>query len=388
MIFDFLQTIQWGQIPLHQYILFGVFSLAALIQLIYYTILFRRVANFKPCLQQETIEPVSLVIRTKNEYHNLKKNLPLFLGQNHPKFEVIVVNDASSDETEELLYTLKPQYKNLVITTIEQEAKFLHNKKLAITIGIKAARYDCILFTEPDCTPPSNQWLQTMQKGIGQGEILLSYCRKPRANGLANSIMRCDDVISATYWLYAAMQGKPYRGDLKNMGFRQNLFLSKKGFAHYNSFQSSEETIFLCRNGNKENTKIILDKNAILTSSDNIKFGQWMRQKSLYAALLSMGGRGITRMRMELISRCFFYLTFAAILAMALINNDLQLLIAVMPMAFLRAIVVICIHYKLLKKLQEKGLFITMMFYDIVAPLICYVTTLTQPNLHKIKKVK
>ncbi|MGL4364702.1 MAG: glycosyltransferase, partial [Bacteroidales bacterium] len=365
MIIDFLQSLQWEKIPMHEYILLGVFSLSALIQLAYYCFSFRRVANIKTTSQREEVEPVSLVIRAKNELHNLEKNLPLFLAQNHPKFEVIVVNDASSDKTDELLYTLKPKYPNLVVTTIEQDAKFLHDKKLAITIGVKAAQYDCIIFTEPDCIPTSNHWLLAMQQAMGKGEIVLGYCRKIKSKGFANLIMRCDDIMSSMYWIYAAICGKPYRGTIKNMGFRQRLFLGKKGFAHYNSFPCSEETVFLCRNGNK-NTRIALEKDAILTSSDHLRFSQWMRQKSIYASLLSMGGRGIARMRLELISRSLFYLSLGALLVVSELSQ--ALLLVLVPLIFFRMIFVMYVHYKLLKTLQEKGLFFAMLFYDILAP--------------------
>ena len=44
-----------------------------------------------------------MCIRDSNEAENLRKILPAILEQDYPQFEVIVINDASTDETEDIL---------------------------------------------------------------------------------------------------------------------------------------------------------------------------------------------------------------------------------------------------------------------------------------------
>ena len=44
--------------------------------------------------------PVSVIICSKDEVDNLRKYLPFVLAQDYPDFEVIVVNDGSTDESE------------------------------------------------------------------------------------------------------------------------------------------------------------------------------------------------------------------------------------------------------------------------------------------------
>ncbi len=87
-----------------EFIVFVIFSAAFLILLFYYLFVFRRFAFHKKSSNLFTGEqPVTIVIAAKNEENNLQKNLPYILAQDYSEFEVIVVNDFSTDDTESIL---------------------------------------------------------------------------------------------------------------------------------------------------------------------------------------------------------------------------------------------------------------------------------------------
>ncbi|MDR1416448.1 MAG: glycosyltransferase [Prevotellaceae bacterium] len=391
MNFDFLYTIPWNEIPSYVYAIYGIFLLCTLIQLHYYLVQHRKVAGFTPKADQMRSEqpPVSIVMCARNEQHNLEKNLPLFLKQDYPQFEVVVVNNCSTDESEMLLYNLRRYHSNLQVTSIEQNGKFMHDKKLAITVGIKAARYETIIFTEPDCAPGNEKWLSAMQQAFGDaGEVVISYCRSKRRSGISEKIMRCDSVFSALFSLRAAIKGAPYRSTIKNMGMNQAFFFSKKGFAHYNSYPQSEETIFLCRNANRYNTRVTLARDAILSSSQQLTFGQWFQQKCIYASLLDMGKRGKKRIGVEMASRVLFYLCAAMLISIAALWHDYFLFFGIAPLLLFRLAAQVAIFVKATKKLQERGIIIWLLLYDIFSPALALVIGMAQPNLQKIKKIK
>ncbi|MDR1023827.1 MAG: glycosyltransferase [Prevotellaceae bacterium] len=391
MNFDFLCTIQWDKIPNYLYAIYGIFLLCTLIQLHYYLVQHRKVACFSPQADQmrSTQQPVSVVICAKNEQHNLEKNLPLFLKQDYPQFEVVVVNNCSTDDSEMLLYNLRQHHSNLQITSIEEGQKFMHDKKLAITVGIKAARYETIVFTEPDCAPDNDKWLSAMQQAFGDtGEVVISYCRSKRCKGIFGKIMRCDSVFSALFSLRAAIKGVPYRSSSKNMGISQELFFRNKGFAHYNSYPQSEETIFLCRNANRHNTRVTLAHDAILSSSQQLTFGQWFQQKCTYASLLDMGKRGKKHIHVEMASRVLFYLCAATLVSIAALQQEHFLLAAAAPLLLFRFTAQVAIFIKATGKLQERGLVIWLLLYDIFSPMFAFMASMAQPNLQKIKKIK
>ncbi|MDR0711128.1 MAG: glycosyltransferase [Prevotellaceae bacterium] len=392
MSFDFLNSIRWDAIPTYIYALYGVLVLCTLVQLYYYLVHFGRVLRFSanPDERKDGVQlPVSIVICAKNEQRNLKKNLPLFLQQDYPHFEVVVVNDGSTDESEMLLYDLKQHHSNLQITTIEQDRKFVHDRKLAITVGIKAAHYDNIVFTEPDCAPPSNRWLATLSGAFGEGgEVVVSYCCNRQRRGIAGKIMRADSVFSALFSLHAAIKGKPYRSAIKNMGISQALFFRSKGFARCNAYPQSEETLFLCRSANRKNTRVALSRDAILSSSQQLTFGQWFQQKCIYASLVSMGKRGKKHLRAEMISRALFFLCIAAFIGIAALRHAYLPLAAAAPLLIVRFVAKAVVLSKAAKKLQERGAAAWLLLYDIFSPILAVITSLAQPNLHRIKKIK
>lgn len=80
--------------------LFIIYSSVIIIQLFYYWGIFIRLAfhNYRPAIIEQWPE-VSVVICARNEYENLKKNLPYILNQDYPVFEVVVVNHTSDDDS-------------------------------------------------------------------------------------------------------------------------------------------------------------------------------------------------------------------------------------------------------------------------------------------------
>jgi glycosyltransferase involved in cell wall biosynthesis len=386
--FDLLYELEYLSFPEYILALLAFFALCIFVQLYFYWFPFRRAtAKNKPVAANR--RPVSVVICATNERSNLEKNLPRFLEQDYPTFEVIVVNDCSTDDTEALLHALKRKYSNLQISAIEPDKKFRHDRKLGMTIGIKAARFDSILFTEADCEPQNNRWLTTMQQAFtDKTEAAIGYCRsKPRAGGV-DKIRRADSLYLALFSLNAAKLGKPYRASIKNMGFSQGMFFRNKGFANYHSYANSEETIFLCRNANAENTSVMLHPDSILVSTQRLTFGQWFLQRCQYASLLSMGKRGRKSINVELLSRIFYYLSAATLIAYATLFNSLIMLSGLTLFMLIRLISRVAVYRRAQVRLQERKLFWGLMAYDLYSPLLMLVIAIARPNLHKIKRIK
>ncbi|MFQ5611539.1 MAG: glycosyltransferase family 2 protein [Anaerolineae bacterium] len=94
----------------------------------------------------------SIVIPTRNRQETLRRCLAAAMNQDYPDYEVIVVDDASSDGTEDLVRDEFPQVRYL-----RQEIN--RGPAAARNCAIQEARGDIIAFTDDDCVPPTN-WLQ------------------------------------------------------------------------------------------------------------------------------------------------------------------------------------------------------------------------------------
>ena len=139
-----------------------VYFLAFLIQMIYFWVVFRRLAFFRGKKDFSSEEAVSIVICARNEYANLKNNLPLVLEQDYPLFEVVVVNDNSQDDSFELLEDMAREHSKLKIVNLNQELNFFHGKKFPLSLGIKSASHEILLLTDADCRPSSKYWIRNM----------------------------------------------------------------------------------------------------------------------------------------------------------------------------------------------------------------------------------
>ena len=140
-------------------ILLSAAGILFIIQLIYYFGLYNRIhVRNKTVRKEEThfsreLPPLSVILCARNEADNLRKILPAILEQDYPQFEVIVINDASTDETEDVLGYMEEKYPHLYHSFTPDSARYISHKKLALTLGIKASKHDWLVFTETNCMP-------------------------------------------------------------------------------------------------------------------------------------------------------------------------------------------------------------------------------------------
>jgi cellulose synthase/poly-beta-1,6-N-acetylglucosamine synthase-like glycosyltransferase len=152
-------------------LLIAVYGICFIIQLIYWSLIYPKILFYRPVPSSIPEFPVSVIICARNEEANLRRNLPLVLKQDYSDFEVIVVNDASTDGTEDLLYELQRQYSHLRSTFIRENDHVRAGKKLALTVGMKSAKNDWVLLTDADCYPSTDQWIYFMQRNFTSGSV-------------------------------------------------------------------------------------------------------------------------------------------------------------------------------------------------------------------------
>ena len=170
-----------------EYAMAALLLISFIVQQLYIWNVYGRVAfhkkNKKPAASTVD-EGVSVIICVRNEKELLEKHLSLFLAQNHSKYEIVLVNDCSEDDSELLLGVMKTQYPNLQVRHIPKDDKFKHGKPMALGVGIKAAKYDWLLFSDIDCAP-NPEWLSTMQNNFtAKVDLVLGYASYPKASKL------------------------------------------------------------------------------------------------------------------------------------------------------------------------------------------------------------
>ena len=258
------------------------FILMTVIYLAYYLAIFIRLGFYKEKKTNKLYHPLSVVICAKNEAKNLKKNLADVLDQDYPNFEVIVVNDGSWDGTQEVLEEIQKDYPQLRISGTNSLDNDLMNggKKFAQTIGIKAAKYEWIVFTDADCKPVSKLWLRKMNAAMTDDiEIVLAYGPYDKQSGFLNQLIRFDTFHVGLQYLSYALAKMPYMGVGRNMAYRKTLFFKHKGFAAHMHIPSGDDDLFVNAAATSDNCAIVSDEESWCFSTPESSFSDWIKQK-------------------------------------------------------------------------------------------------------------
>ena len=264
-------------------ILFIAFCVTAAIQVFYYLWFFVRLAVYKKpkrtVLQQH---PVSVIICARDEAQNLADNLPEVLQQHYTStFEVVAVNDNSYDDSRYVLEYLQRPFKNLRPIELKQEARLISGKKFPLSVGIKEAKHELLLLTDADCKPASPNWIQHMQEAFAPGkEIVLGYGAYTKEPGLLNKLIRFETFASALQYFSYALAGIPYMGVGRNLAYKKELFFRNKGFSMHNQLPGGDDDLFINRVATKENTAIVIEKEAFTYSKAKSTWSTWRSQKA------------------------------------------------------------------------------------------------------------
>ena len=256
------------------------YLVAFVTQLFIYIFFFSRVAFYKnntTNIQQN--KPVSVIVCAKNERENLLQFLPLILNQHYNTFEVIVVNDASVDDTPDVLKAFSLQHKNLKIVNVPDSDRFYENKKFALTLGIKAAQYPLVLLTDADCKPASTNWIAKMSSYAENKKIILGVGNYEKKPGLLNKLIRFETLYTAMHYLSFSLANIPYMGVGRNLAYHSGLFFKNKGFSSHLHVLSGDDDLFINEVATKTNTQICIDEDAHTISVPKSTFKKWMRQK-------------------------------------------------------------------------------------------------------------
>ena len=265
-------------------IIFYVFILATAVQLFFWLFIFSRFAFYRPLQNfandcQNKPPPVSIIICARNEAENLKKNLPRILNQNYHSYEVIVVNDCSTDNTENILLNFHINYPILCLLSVQNKTKG-SGKKAALSKGIEAAKHQVLLFTDADCQPASDNWLYEMQKTLkGPIEIVLGYGPYNREEGFLNTFIRFETIYTAIQYFSFALIGQPYMGVGRNLMYKKSLFEKADGFAKHQHILSGDDDLFINEVATAGNVGINISKDAFVYSDPKHTWRNYYRQK-------------------------------------------------------------------------------------------------------------
>jgi glycosyltransferase involved in cell wall biosynthesis len=224
---------------------------------------------------------ISVIICAKNEAENLKKNIPLILKQDYPTFEVVLVNDSSSDYSLDVMKDFAQKHTNIKLVDVKTTEAFWGNKKYALALGIKASKNDFLVFTDADCKPNSSQWLEHISSNFSnEKSIVLGYGAYAKEEfSFLNKLIRFETVMTALQYFSYANLGIPYMGVGRNMAYRKELFFNNSGFNSHMRLKSGDDDLFINKVADNKNTSICFTEESFTISEPKTSFKSWILQK-------------------------------------------------------------------------------------------------------------
>lgn len=358
-------------------ILLSSVGLFLIIQAIYYFNLYNQLhihnkaANDGDLIYETEYPPISVIISARNESENLQKYLPYVLEQDYPEFEVIVINDGSTDESEDVLSAFEEKYTNLYHTFTPDGARYISRKKLAVTLGIKASKHNWLVFTDADCRPASNDWLKLMARNFSpRTDIVLGYSAYEQEKGWFQRKVAFSNLFMSMRYLGFALIDKPYMGIGRNMAYRKELFFKNKGFSSHLNLQRGDDDLFINEAATPFNTRVETSPDAVIRMEPAYNFKSWKEEKVSYLAT-SHYYHGLQRywLGFETTSRLLFIAATIAAIVVGAINMQWIVLGVAMLAYILRYVMQAIIINQTAADFGEKKYYLTLPLFDIIQPL-------------------
>ena len=262
-----------------------VLAVSTLFQIITFVRLGRAFA-WSPTFPESDPVPVSVVICARNEHENLRQLLPMLATQEHPDFEVILVDDRSDDGTEEVVRAFVTVDSRFRYVRIDRTPDHTNPKKYGLTLGIKAARHEAILLTDADCRPVSTQWVASMSRHLDASvDIVLGLSPYERRAGLLNSFIQYETLLTAFQYAGWALRGKPYMGVGRNLCYRKSMFLNNKGFNSHIGITGGDDDLLVNRLATAANTILMVHPDSFTQSIPKVSWRDFFRQKLRHLAV-------------------------------------------------------------------------------------------------------
>src|SRR5690554_2008664 len=328
-------------------LLVAVISLGILF--FYYFFFFLRLAFYKaPSPENSELPPLSVIICARNEAENIITYLPKILQQDYPEFEVIVVNDNSWDGTGDELAELQKTHIHLQVVSIGEHVQHLPGKKFPLTLGIKKAKFRHLVFTDADCFPSGDKWLQYLGSSFSGGkEIVLAPGPYQASKGLLNAMIRFDALTTGGMFLSFALAGLPYMGIGRNLAYTRDVYDRTGGFKKHYHIMSGDDDLFVQAAATGKNTAACIHSDALMMTPAKTTWSQWRIQKSRHFSTAPHYRIGF-KILLTLYPLCVF-LFFVAAIALLVYENTRHISLLVIGIKLLVQIAIFRLVFKVQK---------------------------------------
>ncbi|MCO7724674.1 glycosyltransferase [Myroides odoratimimus] len=346
-------------------LLFYIFIAVIVIEILQYIIIYGPLAmsSSLPTKRYADLEPISVIAYVKDQQEKLENFLSVLIQQDYPEYEVILVYSASDDESLEILEKFCLTYPNTRLVNVENIEAFWGNKKYALTLGMKVAKYERFIFTEPAVTPISDKWLLAISKGFSSTKkVILGHTKiEKKKRSFINQLIRFQNTYKTINLFSWVSYGRPIHGNAYNQGYNKELFFKVNGFIDHMKTPYGDEYAFINQIGTSSNTTTAHDRDSFVCLQVESKTSTWTGNIKKYDLLLRASSI-FTQFKIRFFSLChlLFFGLFTTLISF-LFNWEI-----VLGLFVFRYLIIYIYNYKLFKVFDDKDLVWTLPFLEII----------------------
>ncbi|CAM1358629.1 Glycosyl transferase family 2 [Tenacibaculum sediminilitoris] len=347
-------------------ILFYTFVVVTAIQVLYYLFFLTfAYGQNKIKINTDVNIPVSVIVYVKNNADVLIDSIQNLTKQKYSSFEIVLVNNASSDNSLDIIETLQKKHSNIKVVNVENTEAFWGNKKYALTLGVKAATHEHLLFTEINSKALSKNWIHEIASNFSQeNTIVIGYQKlKRKKNSFSNLLIRFNHLLRTIQSLSFVKFRNPYNATNHNFAYTKSVFFKVNGYInHLNTF-IGEADLFLKDAATTNNTTYSIKLDSFVVSNKHLSFKEWFysqKQTSILFSLYKLKPRFF--LRLFTLTKLLFYLLA---IYTTILNWKLSL-----PFIISYFLIQYVVLGKSASKLHEKNIILLLPFLDICLVLL------------------
>ena len=246
-----------------EYILLALLLVSALGTFLFHWKIYRPIPKYPSIPTGPSRQGISIVLSGKNHYESLKQNLEFWLKQDYPEFEVIVVHEKTDEETHLLLESMGRQYPMLREVNANQSINFFDEEKFSLSIGVRAARYDCVILTSPLYRPASTHCIEAMQAAFFKDvKVVIGGVvsqNDPKKICSFRHFLETERRIEYTGF---ALQGKAFTAERPLIAYRKDFFLEHQGYTGSYAIETGNFDLLAKHIGSSQDVRVQMSAEA------------------------------------------------------------------------------------------------------------------------------
>ena len=271
--------------------------------------------NSEPEAEQAAFSPALTVLITvqPKQAPMLAQHLPEFLSQDYPNYEVVVVAEKGDSDSEDVI-NLYASDSRLYATYVPDSSRYMSRKKLAITLGTKAAKNEWIVLVDAFCAPSGNRWLATLARHLDESHnLVIGYSN---FDNEAKPYYRFERLQQACYTMREAAFGTAYRAIEGNIAFRKSEFIHGDGYRGNLQDIRGEYDFLVNKYARKKQTAVAAERNAWLIYDTPTRHA-WRNMHIFYMHTRKHLSRSFKHRLLPFIDETALHLTFIACISSA-----------------------------------------------------------------------